>query len=526
MKKNKLNKVILKRFKRKLTSKEKKKNKRILKLKNFLMLKKILGNDLSLESQFKKWLPETVRYFLSCEDLKELNYTDYNIDFSKKQLRIFLPKTFCLNTNINNSLSFIYLFISNVIADNFARIIIDYKRCKEIDISAQICFDSLFLDTLNFLKKRKKFYKTSPFVKKIRAENMIEKNVNKILFSIGSPSLISNKKYSFDDIIPYHLCIHNKENESLKNSKRKEIDTTKLVEHVIESLGLINKELSGDAIDDLSTVIGEILINAEEHSTLNQRYSTGYFQKIDENSDNKVYGVYHLAILNFGKSIYEIFKDPKCKNIINVEKMRNLSERYTKRGFFNKTFPEESLWTLYSLQDGITSTSPSEFKKRGNGSIRFIESFFNLRSKSSKDSESRLNIISGYTNIIFDGKYEIENKIIDFFNYYDNLIQKINENFNAELTNDEKSILLDYFLSEAKIYRQKFYDLLLSINIDTYQNIKRISDELIDFLTEKLFDDDNNYLNSNYISQLEDKVLDSRKKSLKKIFSLINSKQF
>ena len=87
--------------------------------------------------------------------------------------------------------------------------------------------------------------------------------------------------------------------------QRKEIDTTQLVDHVITSLKTVNKTLNSENKEDLSTVIGEVLINAEEHSTMNNRYSTGYFQKI--NDENNIFGIYHLVIMNFGKTIYEKF---------------------------------------------------------------------------------------------------------------------------------------------------------------------------------------------------------------------------
>ncbi|MPS66647.1 MAG: hypothetical protein DI622_09240 [Chryseobacterium sp.] len=402
--------IIIKRFKRKLKSKQKKKEKRFKILLSHIALKNDLGEDNSLRNQLDRWLPETVKYFINVAGQNFLPYKD--LEFTPKGLTISIPKDFCLNTNIKTSLSFINTLVQFILTDNYKAITIDYSKCKSIDLSAQICLDALLIDTLKFIRKRDRYFKTRSRIKSIGGENIENFDVRKILFSIGSPAIINKKSYEFPDIVPYHLCIHNKESESLKNSRRKELDTTNLVQHVIDSLVLINKELSQDSIEDLSTVIGEILINAEEHSSLNQRYSTGYFQKIDNPNLDKAFGIYHLVILNFGSSIYEIFKSPDCKNLQNVEKMHILSEKYTQKKLFSKTFHEGSLWTLYSLQEGITSTSPLEFKKRGNGSIRFIESFFNLRSSNDKDKISRLNIISGNTNILFDGSYDIIDKTV------------------------------------------------------------------------------------------------------------------
>ncbi|MGJ1265496.1 hypothetical protein [Sphingobacterium spiritivorum] len=429
--------IKLKRFRRRLASRKKKIEKRKKILASNIALKKVIGSDNSYENQLDKWLPETVKYFLRIAGNNYLPYENLKTNTKQRELRISIPKEFCLNTNIKLSLSFINTLIQYILLDRYKTIIIDYSNCKTINLSAQICLDALLIDILKFIRKRDKFYKTRPVINSIGGENINDLDVRKILFSIGSAAVINKKSYTFKDIIPYHLCIHNKENESLKNSQRKLIDTTTLVEHVISSLGLLNKELSQDTIEDLSTVIGEILINAEEHSTLNQRYSTGYFQKIDNPNLDKAFGIYHLVILNFGESIYEVFKSPNCLNPNSVEKMKKLSDKYSKSNFFTKSFHEGSLWTLYSLQEGITSTSPNEYKKRGNGSIRFIESFFNLRTSNGNDNISRLNIISGNTSILFDGSYNIENKTIGHEKFR---VMTFNNSGNIEEKPDKKYV--------------------------------------------------------------------------------------
>ena len=88
--------------------------------------------------------------------------------------------------------------------------------------------------------------------------------------------------------------------------------------------------------------------------------------------------------------------------------MKELSEKYTTSGWIKaKEFEEETLWTLYALQEGVTSVPD---KKRGNGSINFIESFFSLKGDMEDDHSSFLTIISGNTRITFDGKYQIVEK--------------------------------------------------------------------------------------------------------------------
>ena len=62
-----------------------------------------------------------------------------------------------------------------------------------------------------------------------------------------------------------------------------------------------------------------------------------------------------------------------------------------------------------------------KYRKRGHGSIQFIESFFNIKGTNSKaDTISKMAILSGNTSIIFDGKYNIKEKTLpngDTFKY-------------------------------------------------------------------------------------------------------------
>ena len=118
--------------------------------------------------------------------------------------------------------------------------------------------------------------------------------------------------------------------------------------------------------------------------------------------------MFNLAILNFGNTFYETFKNPECNNIQVVEQMKSLSNKYTSWSMFKKnSFEEETLWTLYALQDGVTRIADWE---RGNGAIRFIESFFKLKGNEECDNVSKMTLTSGHTRIIFDGNYQIVEK--------------------------------------------------------------------------------------------------------------------
>lgn len=168
----------------------------------------------------------------------------------------------------------------------------------------------------------------------------------------------------------------------------------------------MNKTLTGTAETNLYKVIGEVIQNADEHSNTNDRYSIGYFERTQ--TTNGHFGIFNLAILNFGNTIYETFTNPECQNEKVVNQMKELSKKYTSRKLFRPSdFEEETLWTLYALQDGVTRMPDWE---RGNGAIRFIESFFKLKGNEEVDEISKMVITSGHTRVIFDGKYNIVSK--------------------------------------------------------------------------------------------------------------------
>lgn len=199
------------------------------------------------------------------------------------------------------------------------------------------------------------------------------------------------------------MCIGDKRNPN--SAEKIELDITKLGNYIIKCLKRMEKTLTAESEAKLFHVIGEVMANAEEHATTHRRYSIGYFQ--ESNGDNGHIGVFNFVIMNFGNTIYEKFKSPDCLNHKIINEMNNLSSYYNKNSIFKTSkFKEETLWTLYALQEGVTSIAD---KRRGNGSINFIESF-SLKGDNEVDNMSKLAIVSGNARIIFDGRYRIIEK--------------------------------------------------------------------------------------------------------------------
>lgn len=393
-----------------------------------------------------KYLPTNLNYLLkkgespfSIEDIRKQNFKSNGI--------VELPKNFSIIEKPEESYIAIQKTISALLLENNSVFLLDYKKCEKIELGSQVLLDIILKDFLQFTAKCQKIDRDhrNYFPIRIGGINIDNEEVKKMMFSVGSPVTLKVKEHKFPDIIPYKLCIHDNEKEQNyeKRIEQKELDTTEMADYVIDCLARMNKKLTSAKRDDLCTVIGEILINAEEHSTTKYRFSIGYFKEVS--IENKHYGIFRLVILNFGKTIYEKFKSDDCPNQEIVTKMKNLSHSYTKRNlFFQREFEEENLWTLYALQEEVSSISPTEYK-RGNGSIRFIDSFFNIKGSQDVDDISYLTIQSGTTRIHFNGEYSIVSKTnLDNESYK---VMTFNNSGNIEDKPDSKFVYQtkDYF---------------------------------------------------------------------------------
>ncbi len=420
--------ISLKRFRKKILRKnkiyageiatrqylERREEKSINKLKNKL------GGEITYESVLRTYLPTNLSYLLNCE----------NCDFSWENLmkikpwemEVFkVPKTFSLIDNPDETYYFLKQVLYALLKGKKGTLYFDYEFCTELEIAAQVFLDIMIKDVIsvyNICSRKRVLRETLGVIKIVGLTNQINTLKNnesalKILYSVGSMNIHAKKKVQFRDIEKYELCEYSRSPSEMKNiaKQRDAIDTSTLVDYVRNCLKRVGKDLPFEDLTSLTNIVTEALINAQEHSTVGTRFSIGYYQ--DNKKSEGHSGVFRLVIINFGKTIYEKFADPACENPRVVGLMKELSSNYTKRDFFlQREFEEETLWTLYALQDGVTSVSPEEYEIRGGGTIRFIESFLKLNGDGKhNERNSRMTVLSGNTSIIFDGKYKVVDKI-------------------------------------------------------------------------------------------------------------------
>lgn len=402
--------IALKRYRCRVRTRKHRKRKKKREIEEFernAPYRKLAKNVCNYQDAINLFLPRNLSYMMTNE--KCLFYPKkIKKEKAQRQHVLVVPKEFSIITNPSESYLFLQSLIAAFVYQMCDTLWIDYKYCVKTDLLTQVFLDAILLDIDKYsrLCKKANLYKYINWGA-VGGRNYKDDKICRMVNSVGSPTVLINRKISYKEIVPFRLhCFDGLNVSSQTRLVQKEIDTTNVIEYVNKCLERVNKTLNSNTLREMGYVVGETLINAEEHSSLNYRYMIGYFEEC--NDDSKHYGIFNLVIMNFGQSIYEKFKYPIDASRLNTEclsRMQELSGAFTKKRFFMPAeFTEETLWTLYSLQQGVTSVPNQE---RGNGTIQFIESFFKLKGDKGIDDVSRMYILSGNSIIEFDGTYRL-----------------------------------------------------------------------------------------------------------------------
>lgn len=367
-------------------------------------------NAVSLDEIEEALLPRNIKHLLEAKNSPfNREYLPSNAFTAERTLVV--PRVFSIIKNERESYPFLKDLISTLIHQDCNKVVMDYSGCVDCDLLTQVVLDSILIDYKSFVQKCKSAGKIGRIcISDFGAKNYDDIHIQRMINSVGSPVELKIRKMEYDEVIPFNLLRFDAKNATYeKRLTRKGIDSTRCLEYVNSCLERMNKTLTRDALKELGYVVGETIINAEEHSSLKYRYMVGYFEESHDKANH--YGYLNLVIMNYGKTIYEKFKYPSSDepvNLVCLQQMKDLSVQFENKRFFSKnSTTEENLWTLYSLQQGVTCIPD---KERGNGTIEFIDSFFKLKGSNSVDDESRMYILSGNTVIEFDGKYRVSSK--------------------------------------------------------------------------------------------------------------------
>ncbi|WP_417449541.1 hypothetical protein [Kordiimonas sp.] len=285
-------------------------------------------------------------------------------------------------------------------------------ECAELEATLNFQ-DEKVIDIGAFLVLRVMHERMLPF---IRGGKMNE-SVKKVIEAVGlreGMRIVRFTNTDMSDVFPFPL--HQRlppekghfRNIALEPSTREKASDN-LVNTINKWLSNLDEpeQLTKEGCGFVTGLLGEVLNNAERHSNLDYRmngnwYTAGFMAKrrIDPNgpkSDTNAKYVCHLAFLSVGKTISETIQTAD-ENI--VEAMAGYVNLHR-----NKHLSEESLRTVYALQDGISRTSQSDDSSINGVGMLDIVDLVNELSNDGENGNAALTIVSGKTCIILKDKY-------------------------------------------------------------------------------------------------------------------------
>lgn len=334
--------------------------------------------------------------FFSSSFIKHLERAGY-LDKSYKGTIVHAPEDFSFKDDFDGCVRFFRQLLSSFYYGR-GDLVLSFKRCKHSSISTFSLLEVL----LRELYQMKITYNSNRYIK-----------CSKEVVAVHSDKDVKTNKYLHSFI---GLKLPEKENDGSKFFKFKlqegrqrnyrENPKTRVSGNVVAFInestieaGVELNETGKHAIDGL---IGEVLGNAEDHSAKGSTWFVDgiSFSEVQHNVD--VVDV-NLSIINVGPSMYEGFEETKEKNVENYSKCQRLYDIHKSLFTAFNRFERESLFTLYMLNEGISRLKYKD-DSRGNGTMRFLESFISLGSFGNHNPKFKglLNVISGHTVLSCD----------------------------------------------------------------------------------------------------------------------------
>lgn len=327
--------------------------------------------------------------------------TNKRTRIDSKNYEFVVPSKFSLLENPIETIDSLSEFMSAITNKRIERLTLNHEKCDLIDIGASTVMDVLVLELRKELSRRGKRLRLSgKYSKKENVNELLR--VTGIIKHIGhNHSRVSNEvkqKYKVFDLVNGREKTNN---EALKSSDKERV-TTDLIEYLNKVLIDRRVKLNRAGERYCAQMLSEVLANAEEHSGNKGWYIFAYL-----NGD----GYLNITILNFGASMGESLKESEMKKSTK-ENIEALIKSHSKKGFFlqGEKWKPENLYTLFALQEGVSSKNITEDDDRGYGTIHLIEFFTML---SSKKVKPKMLLLSGNTGIFFDGSYRLKNKDIE-----------------------------------------------------------------------------------------------------------------
>lgn len=326
----------------------------------------------------------------------------------KDSLLVHMPEELSLSKNPDTVINILKQLIALYKKPSITSIFLDYSNCKNVCLSASSLIRKIVLDLKRFRDSKKIPLNINGKDPKDSISRFLV-NIEGIKRELG----YSNQVISFDETKGFieefrFFQSKPKTSDNGQRSNDPNIQTTKLVDFFISSFEKIGFSLNPEGETMLARCISEVLDNCDIHPfSTKYKYSQWFVNAFFYVRDSQVSKM-SIIIFNFGQSIFESMKNASLSRKSDTAK-DDMFDKIDKYYDLHKSrgFSQESLWTIYSLQEKVSSYFSSQSPDRGTGTVEFIR---NVQSIVQGD-HSDIALISGGTLIKFPQKYKMKANI-------------------------------------------------------------------------------------------------------------------
>ena len=355
-------------------------------------------------------------------------------DKTLSSLTIEIPRNFSFCENTDDTIAVYENLIAICKTDPLQEIVIDFSNCDAIGLGAAFFLGQL----MESIKIQNKYDHTKDRGKRIsfQAKTSSKEIVNVIAGVSGVyKDIHSGGLYKFPELFPVII------------GHESSYVATKIIKYFNRCLSKNNYSFNKSARQLMVRLVSEVVDNCSIHGGKDPKWATYAWY----NNTRKAYeyGECHIVIVNTGDTIYQGLRQLGYENNLAAD-LRKLSGKHS--GLFSKKgYTEESLWTLYSLQQGVSRLQGHDVR-RGSGTYNYIESFLSLGNHT--EYRSQMSINSGRASIYIDGTY----------NFHD--IKDIDDSIIKVLTfNDSNSFDEPPDLHFVRALKRRFPGTMVSIRI-------------------------------------------------------------
>ncbi len=317
---------------------------------------------------------------------------------------ISIPEVFSFIDNPAQTLGTLYRLRTAIENRNAREIFFDHSKCRYLDLCASVVTDVLVLRG----KKQRRlqganFSARGVFSPEVDVNVLLK--ASGILKHLGVPEAVLPKEVQQR----LKLCpLWTGKPSPPERTSDSELAATALMRFFDSCLSTERYVLKDEWKGKLISLITEVLDNCEQHANRDHYwYTIGHFNQFEKEPG----GQCHIVLFNLGDSIYESLKRNDTPESTKRQ-ISDLASIHRNRGFFGlgrAEWDEETLWTLYALQEGVSRfTDAPGGQDRGNGTVKMIKFFTDLAGE-----QPKMALVSGKTFILFDGKYQLRDKLFE-----------------------------------------------------------------------------------------------------------------